>query len=151
SPVFIWRQAPLWLMLSATIERTTHRSSTHPAVWGRSSETAVPDSPCCLNFHGEVRRLPVLVRTRLGMSNGNGLAWSRASSGLGSNKATCDGPPDMNRKITRLARGAKWGAGREPGIAPPPNREPSDLSRDELASGAAARASSAKTPASPRT
>ena len=33
-------------------------------------------------------------------------AWS---SGLESNVSTCDGPPFMNRKITRLARGGKCG------------------------------------------
>src|SRR5262245_27124154 len=32
-----------------------------------------------------------------------------ASAGLGSKVSTCDGPPFMNRKITRLALGAKSG------------------------------------------
>src|SRR5262249_43588308 len=35
---------------------------------------------------------------------------SLASIGLGSNVSTCDGPPFMNRKMSRLARGAKCGA-----------------------------------------
>jgi hypothetical protein len=30
-----------------------------------------------------------------------------ASIGLGSNVSTCDGPPFMNRKMTRFARGAR--------------------------------------------
>src|SRR5207244_13278722 len=35
--------------------------------------------------------------------------WSRTSRGLGENRSCCDGPPAMNRKITRRARGAKCG------------------------------------------
>ena len=34
---------------------------------------------------------------------------SSASLGLGSNRSSCDGAPSMNRKMQRLARGAKWG------------------------------------------
>src|SRR5205807_734113 len=34
-----------------------------------------------------------------------------ASAGFGSNVSTCDGPPFMNRKITRFARGANCGIG----------------------------------------
>ena len=33
----------------------------------------------------------------------------RCNAGLGSNVSTCDGPPFMNRKITRLARAGKCG------------------------------------------
>jgi hypothetical protein len=33
-----------------------------------------------------------------------------SSAGLGSNVSTCEGPPFMKRKITRLALGAKCGA-----------------------------------------
>src|SRR6516164_2005705 len=103
SPVFIWRQAPLWLMLSATIERITHRSSTHEATVGNSSLTSIPAFPCFLNLNGDGRLLTVRVRTSLGCSNGNGLPTKSASFGLGSNRSTCDGPPDMNKKMTRLA------------------------------------------------
>src|SRR5436853_621873 len=59
SPVFICRQAPLWLMLSATIERMTHRSSTQVANCGNSSLTSVPDWPCFSKVYGEASRLPV--------------------------------------------------------------------------------------------
>src|SRR2546430_11374788 len=52
SPVFICRQAPLWLMLSATIERMTHRSSTQVANCGNSSLTSVPDWPCFSKVYG---------------------------------------------------------------------------------------------------
>src|SRR5687767_15059675 len=109
SPVFIWRQAPLWLMLSATIERTTQMSSTHVARCGNSSLTSVPHCPCFLNLYGEGRQLTVCVRTSLGCSNGSGLPAYSASLGLGSNKSTCDGPPDMNRKMMFLARAANCG------------------------------------------
>src|SRR5437660_8848528 len=47
--------------------------------------------------------LPVLVRSNLGFSNGSGLPLSSARRGFGSNVSTCDGPPDMNRKMTRFA------------------------------------------------
>src|SRR5262249_37451024 len=109
SPVFICRQAPLWLMLSATIERMTHRSSTHEATCGKSSLTSVPHWPCLLNFHGDLRRLPVLVRTSFGISKGSGLPLSWSRRGLGSKVSTCDGPPDMKRKMMRLARAGYCG------------------------------------------
>src|SRR5919112_1321092 len=90
SPVFICKHAPLWLMLSTTIERTTHRSSTQLAMFGSSSETSVPHSPCLANFHGDASRLPVLVRSSLGIGNGSGLPLFAVSIGLGSNVSTCD-------------------------------------------------------------
>ena len=45
-----------------------------------------------------------------GFQTGIGLPCHRASSGFGSNKSTCDGPPYMKRKITDFAFGAKCGA-----------------------------------------
>ena len=47
------------------------------------------------------------------------LAVVARSSGLESNVSTCDGPPFMNRKITRFARGAKCGLRRGQRIARP--------------------------------
>src|ERR1700734_1168764 len=90
-------------MLSATIERTTHRSSTQVARWGKSSLTAIPACPYCLKVHGDCNKFPVLVRSSLGFSKGNGLPLSFARRGLGSKVSTCDGPPDMKRKIILLA------------------------------------------------
>src|ERR1700733_5374516 len=87
SPVFIWRHAPLWLILSATIERITHMSSTHVAMCGKSCLTGVPDCPFCLNDHGDCKRFPVLVRSSFGFSNGIGLPFPLASRGFGSNKS----------------------------------------------------------------
>src|SRR5437763_829378 len=106
SPVFICKQAPLWLMLSATIERMTHSSSTHDATCGNSALTSVPHLPCFLNFHGERSRLPVRVRTSFGCANGRGLPLILSSFGLGSKVSTWEGPPDMNRKINRFALAA---------------------------------------------
>ena len=85
----------MWLMLSATIERITQRSSTCVARRGRSSLTSVPHWPCFANFHGEASRLPVLTRSSFGFSNGSGWPFIAASLGLGSNRSMCDGPPGM--------------------------------------------------------
>src|SRR5689334_2813220 len=106
SPVFIWRHAPLWLMLSATVERMTHRSSAQDATCGSRSLISRPDLPCFWNLNGDGSRLVVCVRISLGCSNGSGLPAYSTSLGLGSNRSTCDGPPDMNRKMTRLALAA---------------------------------------------
>ena len=95
SPVHICSAAPVWLMLSATIERMTQMSSMHEAMPGNSSLTSMPDWPCRENFQGEASRLPVLVRSSFGFSNGSGLPLSWTSRGLGSNRSTCEGPPGM--------------------------------------------------------
>src|SRR3954447_10380136 len=81
SPVFIWRQAPLWLMLSATIERTTQRSSAHVATCGNSSLISIPLCPCRENLYGDGRQFTVRVRTSFGCSNGSGLPAYSASFG----------------------------------------------------------------------
>ena len=59
-------------------------SSMHEPMLGKSSLTSMPDWPCFANFQGEASKLPVLVRSSLGFSNGNGLpfrwraaAWDR--------------------------------------------------------------------------
>ena len=104
-------------MLSATIERITHRSSTHVAILGNSSLTSVPHWPYFLNCHGERKTFTVFVRTNLGCSNGSGLPLYSSSFGLGSNISTCEGPPDMKRKMIRLQRGAKCGVFNASGLA----------------------------------
>src|SRR6476620_8348011 len=85
SPVFICRHAPLWLILSATIERILQRSSTHPATFGNSSLTSMPDCPCRENLNGEPSRLPVFVRSSDGFANGSGFPVSAVRRGFGSN------------------------------------------------------------------
>src|ERR1700722_9536130 len=104
-------------MLSATSERITHMSSTHVEICGSNSLTAVPAWPYCLNDHGDPSRLPVFVRSSFGFSNGNGLPMSFVSRGFGANKTTCDGPPDMNRKIMRFALAAYGGGLTSRGVA----------------------------------
>src|SRR5688500_13917783 len=55
-------------------------------------------------------RLPFLRRLVFAANeSGNGSPACLVSSGLGSNVLTCDGPPFINRKINRLARGSKCG------------------------------------------
>src|SRR5437660_398477 len=93
SPVFICRQAPLWLMLSATIERMTHRLSKQVANCGNSSLTSVTDWPCFSKVYGEASRFAVLVRSNFGFSTGRGLPASCSSRGIGSNVSTGDVPP----------------------------------------------------------
>ena len=102
--MFICRQAPLWLMLSATMERMTQRSSMQPATWGNSSLTSMPLWPCLPNLNGDGSRLPGPGAHQLRLLERQRLAAFWARRGLGSNVSTCDGPPDMKRKITRLAR-----------------------------------------------
>src|SRR5580658_10269098 len=108
-------------MLSATIERMTQRSSTQVARWGKSSLTAVPHWPYCLKDHGDCKRFPVLVRSSLGFSNGSGWPLSLASRGFGSKVSTCEGPPDMNKKMMRLALAGNCGGLTSKGLADAPS------------------------------
>ena len=78
------------------------RSSACLAKFGNNSEIIRPLWPCGANSHGEAinsrfRYLPSC------------LPLSRARAGLWSNVSTCDGPPRMQAKITRLALGRKCG------------------------------------------
>ena len=137
SPVFICRQAPLWLMLSATIERITHRSSTHAATFGNSSLTSMPDcavprelerrgeqvagaGPLQLR-HRERQRLAVVAASR---------AWGRTGR-----RATArpheqeDHPLGPGRVVRRpdgqrIGRGSRLATARRPGPRPagPPGR-----------------------------
>src|SRR6185436_6539472 len=97
-------------MLSATIDRTMHNSSTIRPTFGNNSLTSAPDCPYFLNENGDCRRFPVFVRSSFGKSNGGFCPLYFANAGLGSNVSTCEGPPDINKKITRFAFAAKCGA-----------------------------------------
>src|SRR5262245_46825916 len=97
----------------------THRSSAQLAIFGSNSLTSRPDWPCFLKVKGDPKRLPGLVRINLGASKGSGFPLSACSRGLGSNVSTCDGPPAINRKITRLACGVKCGGFTDNGDAAP--------------------------------
>ena len=85
-------------------------SSTMPAVSGSSSETSVPH--CAVL--GELPGLPnsfLLARlTKLNTTSPSySVPWCFVSSGLGSSRSTCDGPPCMNSEIIAFALGAKCG------------------------------------------
>ncbi len=57
------------------------------------------------------------ANSNFGFASGNGRPFQSASLGLGSNVSTCDTPPCMNKKITRLARGTKCGRRGASGLA----------------------------------
>ena len=100
-----------WLNVSVRTERIMQRSSATLAVWGSSSDTSRPESPCLANFHGDPL---ILGSASLIMANlwslmtdlGIGSPSRFSSRGLGSKRSMWEGPPDMNREMTRLARGA---------------------------------------------
>src|ERR1043165_1626399 len=97
-------------MLSATIDRIMHRSSTTLATFGNNSLTSAPDWPCFENLNGDCKTLPVFVRINFGNSNGGGCPLYFTRADFGSKVSTCDGPPDMKRKMTRLAFAGKCGS-----------------------------------------
>ena len=49
---------------------------------GKSSLTHWPDWPCWRKAQGDFSKLNVGLETTRGLSNGNGLPWSRSNSGL---------------------------------------------------------------------
>ncbi len=107
-PEFIIKSDGSWFGLSVYIERITQRSSMQPARWGKSSDhldAALAPRP---GRNGEGMSLPFLRSPGRPTAGG---AWPayRSRAGLGSNVSTCDGPPFMNRKMTRLARAGKCG------------------------------------------
>ena len=65
----------------------------------------MPLSPYCLNFQGLASVLPMLLNCVFSIFIPNGLPFSASSRGFGSNVSIDDGPPCMNRKITRFAVG----------------------------------------------
>ena len=65
-PVFIWNSAGPWAGLIAYIDRMNAMSSTCCAMFGKRSETSIPDWPYFLNVQGDGIRppgLPITVRT----------------------------------------------------------------------------------------
>src|SRR5437660_1191681 len=94
------------------MERTTAISSMCDATLGNRSDTSMPDWPYLRN----ARRQPSTV-WRSNFENCSctepklaGTCWPsrRCSAGFGSKVSRCEGPPCMNRKITRLAVAGKW-------------------------------------------
>src|SRR5260370_71123 len=77
---------------------------------GYNSEMVMPLCPNGLALNGDAISLPLLLRPVFTIVLGTGLPWYWASMGLGSKVSTCEGPPFMNKKMTRLARAAKFDA-----------------------------------------
>ena len=92
--------------MSVCIERITQMSSAHAPTCGKSSLTSRPLWPYFVNANGDCMSEPVL-RSVATVPPGSGCPWYFASIGFGSKLSTCDSPPFMNRKITRVAR-AGW-------------------------------------------
>ena len=116
-PVWSLSKAPPWASLVPCTALSTHSSSASAPTLGNNSLTQRPQSPWGRNAQGERRRLPVWANWTRGFAKGRGLPESRASRGLWSNVSTWDGPPCMNRKMTRRARGRNlggWGDSGEP-------------------------------------
>ena len=116
-PVCTFNTAPPCAGLVPCMDCTRQRSSIFWARWGKSSLTQLPLSPYCWKDQGDFSRLPVGANWTRGLAMGQGLPWSRVSSGLGSNVSRCEGPPFINRKMTRLARAAKCGCRGARGLA----------------------------------
>ena len=95
--------------MSVCIERMTQMSSMHPA----DVREQLADLDAALAVLGELerRRQQAAALGAFGRRPAPRARWplyfSRA--GLGSKVSTCDGPPFMNRKMTRLAFGANIG------------------------------------------
>ena len=83
---------------SATLGRCCHNSL-----------IGMPLFPVGRNFHGDASRLPRLAKVTRVRGKDGCLPSFFCNNGFGSNRSTCEGPPCMKRKITRLARGAKCG------------------------------------------
>src|SRR5262245_7615335 len=87
-------------------------SSTHSATRGNQSDTSMPDLPCFWNVRLDASSLFLSTPRRVltgPNDSGNFCPCSLVSPGFGSNVSTCDGPPDMNRKMTFLALPLKCG------------------------------------------
>src|SRR5580700_9416978 len=88
--------------------RSTQISSMHSATFGKISDTSIPDWPCFLKANGDISKPPVR-RSVLTSEEGGRWPLYLVSAGFGSNVSTCDGPPFMNRWITRFALPGKCG------------------------------------------
>ena len=99
--------------MSLVIERITQRLSACFATFGNSSLTSRPDCPCCANLNGEAKMFPARALCtgcrRSLIESGSGLPSSFVSCGFGSKVSICDGPPFMNRWMTRLIFAGKCG------------------------------------------
>src|SRR5262249_24442056 len=108
SPQFMSMSDGSWLGTSACMERMTQMSSMHSATCGKMSLTSMALLAYLFNLKGERQAVPVRLSVRR-LALGSALPCHMVSMGLGSNVSTCDGPPFMNRWMTRLALGVKCG------------------------------------------
>src|SRR5580704_13380414 len=115
SPVLIMNSDGSWLGRSVYMERITQMSSMHSPTLENISLSSMPLCPNFLNSKGDFSRLPVL-RSVLRLGVGIGWPLYLVSIGLGSKVSTWLGPPLRNRKITRLALGAKCGGRTSSGL-----------------------------------
>src|SRR5205807_2192217 len=108
SPQFIIISDGSWLGMSLHIERTMQRSSTCSPTFEKISLTSMPLWPNFLNSNGVGNADP--VRRSVFSVIGIGLPPYLPSDGFGSKVSTCEGPPFMNRWMTRLALAGSGGA-----------------------------------------
>ena len=108
-PVCSLSSAPPCAAFDPYIELINAMSSTQVDTCGNKLLTGMPHWPRGVNSQCDLSRFCVVENWTRGLAKGSGLPWSRVSSGFSSNVSTCDGPPCMNRKITRLALGSKCG------------------------------------------
>ena len=78
-------------------------------MFGNRSLIGRPLCPQFLNFHGDFIKPPVLAAKVSGCLIGSGLPSLASRYGLGSNVSIDEGPPCMNRKMTRFARAGNIG------------------------------------------
>src|SRR5579885_2289569 len=108
-PLFIRNRAGPWLGLSVCVERMTQTSSMQRARFGSNSLTSTPLRPCLANRNGTAIRPPVAFSVR-SCTAADRWPANRLIDGLGSRRSGPNGPPFMNRWMTRLARGRNCGA-----------------------------------------
>jgi hypothetical protein len=140
-PVFMKAWAVSWLICSVCIERITHSRSACEPRCGNRSLISVPDFPCFVKPTNEPRPLSSAFCSwasccPLVNDSGKGFPSRALSAGFQSKLSNCEGPPAMQRKITRLALTGKCGCW----IAP---RQSSGLVRPEDAAADASRPSMA--------
>ena len=113
TPVCSCRVAGAWASLSVCTARSIQISSATLDRCGIKSEIIIPDCP--LGFTGatgaRARYLSTPTVTSRPSTGGEIFSpcFFRINS-FGSNRSGCEGPPAINRKMTRLARGAKCGS-----------------------------------------
>jgi len=97
-----------WLPSLHHIERTTAMSSAQEPTWGNQSETGVPLLPyrVKVRWQGMTGRF---ISALLSPKPTTSISLPAHLLSLGSNVSMWLTPPHMNRKMTLLALGVKWG------------------------------------------